>query len=126
MSQFDLSEKELKALLQSEGLEEPSLSFNRNILEKAQVMEKTPALTIPLWVKILFGVLVISPLVYLSFFTNGVDIGLQQLNLQKPEVSLNIGLSNTYQYILLLAVAIVWIAIFFNKFLDQQHKVKKG
>lgn len=126
MSEFNLSEKELKALLQSEGLEEPSLSFNRDILEKAKAIKKTPALTIPLWVKALFGVLVIAPLVYLSFFTNAIDAGLQQLELNKPELSLNIGLSNTYQYILLMAVGTVWMALLFNKFLNHQHKVKKG
>ena len=41
MSDLNLSEKELKALLQSEGLEEPSLSFNRNILEKSRGYRKS-------------------------------------------------------------------------------------
>ena len=62
MSKFELSDKELKQLLQNEGLEEPSMSFNRMILEKAQAFEQTRSIKTPLALKIAFGVLMLIPL----------------------------------------------------------------
>lgn len=129
MSEFNLSDKELKALLQNEGLDEPSLSFNRNVLERIKADEKRSAFLIPIWAKVLFGLLVLSPLAYLAYVSGGLDLGLGQVSsFERPKLSLNIGLSSTYQYICLLAVAVVWMAFIFNKFLDQQNqsKVKKG
>ena len=129
MNEFNLSDKELKALLQNEGLDEPSLSFNRNILEQIKVEEKRSAFLIPLWVKIVFIILVVSPLAYLTFGTAAMGLGAEQLDsLKLPELSFNLGLNSTYQYISLLAVAVVWMAFIFNRFLDQQNqsKVKKG
>ncbi len=129
MNEFNLSDKELKALLQNEGLEEPSLSFNRNILEQIKAEEKRSTFLVPLWVKILFIVLVVSPLAYLTFAADGVNLGMEKLNeIEMPNLSLNIGLSPTYQYISLLAIAVIWMAFIFNRFLDQQNqtKVKKG
>lgn len=129
MNEFNLSDKELKALLQNEGLDEPSLSFNRNILEQIKADEKRSAFLIPVWVKILFVILIISPLAYLTFGTAGMDLGIEQLDsLKLPQLSFNFNLDLTYQYISLLAVAVIWMAFIFNRFLDQQNqsKVKKG
>ncbi|MFT6871289.1 MAG: hypothetical protein ACJAVN_000286 [Roseivirga sp.] len=129
MNEFNLSDKELKALLQNEGLDEPSLSFNRNILEQIKADEKRSSFLIPNWVKIVFILLVISPLAYLGFIGGSMDLGIQALNgIKVPEVSLNFGLDSTYQYILFLAVGVAWMAFIFNRFLDQQNqsKVKKG
>lgn len=129
MNEFNLSDKELKALLQSEGLDEPSLSFNRNILKQIKAEEKRSSFLIPNWVKIVFILLVISPLAYLGFIGASIDLGIQALNeIKVPEVSLNFGLDSTYQYILFLAVGVAWMAFIFNRFLDQQNqsKVKKG
>lgn len=129
MNEFNLSDKELKALLQNEGLDEPSLSFNRNILEQIKVEEKRSAFLIPLWAKIVFIILVVSPLAYLTFGTAGMGLGAERLDsLKLPELSFNLDLNSTYQYISLLAVAVIWMAFIFNRFLDQQNqsKVKKG
>lgn len=129
MNEFNLSDKELKALLQNEGLDEPSLSFNRNILEQIKVDEKRRAFLIPIWVKIVFIILVVSPFAYLAFGTVGMNLGIEQLDsLKLPELSFNLSLNSTYQYISLLAVAVVWMAFIFNRFLSQQNqsKVKKG
>ncbi|MBO3699627.1 hypothetical protein [Roseivirga sp. E12] len=129
MKEFNLSDKELKALLQNEGMDEPSLSFNRNILEQIKKEEVRSTISIPLWSKIVFIILVLSPLAYLAFTTGDIDLGLQQLNeIRTPKLSLNLGLSSTYQYISLLAVAVIWMAFIFNRFLEQQNetKVKKG
>lgn len=129
MKEFNLSDKELKTLLQNEGLDEPSLSFNRNILEQIKKEEQRSTFPIPLWAKIIFIVLVLSPLAYLAFVAGGLDLGIQQLDTVKaPKMSLKLGLSSTYQYISLLTVAVIWMAFIFNKFLEQQNgsKVKKG
>lgn len=129
MNEFNLSDKELKALLQNEGLDEPSLSFNRNILEQIKFEEKRSAFLIPLWAKIVFIILVVSPLAYLTFGNAGMDLGIDQLDgLKIPQLSFDFNLDSTYQYISLLAVAVIWMAFIFNRFLDQQNqsKVKKG
>ncbi len=129
MKEFNLSDKELKALLQNEGMDEPSMGFNRNILEQIKKEEKRSTFPIPMWVRIVFILLVLSPLAYLAFAAGDVDLGIQQLNtIKTPKMSLNFGLSSTYQYISLLTVAVIWMAFVFNKFLEQQNeaKVKKG
>lgn len=127
MNEFNLSDKELKALLQNEGLDEPSLSFNRNILEHIKAEEKRSTLHVPAWVKIAFIVLVISPLAYAAFAGADIDLGIESLNqFQIPALSFN--LSSTYQYLSLLVVGVVWMAFIFNRFLSQhnQPRVKKG
>lgn len=127
MNEFNLSDKELKALLQNEGLEEPSLSFNRIVLEKAQSLEKSKAILIPLWAKFVFALLVIAPLAYAAF-AGGLNLGLGELNIKQPDLSFNFGLSSTYQYISMLTVGVIWLAYIFNGFLNRQdqHKVKNG
>ncbi len=124
MKEFNLSDKELKALLQEEGLEEPSLSFNRIILEKAQLSQKVAAFTIPIWGKVIFALLVVSPLIYLLITGNGLNLGMDQLNIKAPDLSLNVDLSSTYQYISLLTIATIWLAVLFNKALNQQKQGK--
>jgi len=129
MKEFNLSDKELKALLQNEGMDEPSMGFNRNILEQIEKEEKRSTFPVPMWVRVVFVLLVLSPLAYLAFAAGGLDLGIQQLNtIKTPKMSLNLGLSSTYQYISLLTVAVIWMAFVFNKFLEQQNeaKVKKG
>ncbi|OEK06651.1 hypothetical protein [Roseivirga misakiensis] len=120
MNEFNLSDKELKALLQSEGLEEPSLSFNRVVLEKAKAADKAKHLIIPIWVKVLFAVIVLTPIGYLAF-AQGLNLGTEELDLPVPELSLNIGLNSTYKYISLLSVGVIWMAFFFNRYLTRQN-----
>lgn len=131
MSKFELSDKELKQLLQNEGLEEPSMSFNRMILEKAQAFEQTRSIKTPMALKIAFGVLMLIPLI-LIFVGGGVDLGLaetikeQQISIPSP--SLDFQVNSYYFYFLALTVGVIWLSIFFNKMLSNQQRstVKKG
>jgi len=127
MNEFNLSDKELKALLQNEGLEEPSLSFNRLVLEKVKAHEKSKAILIPLWAKIGFVLLVISPMAYAAF-AGGLNLGLEELSFTLPDLTFNFELDNTYRYISLLTVGLIWMAYIFNRFLTKQeeHKVKNS
>lgn len=127
MNEFNLSDKELKTLLQNEGLEEPSLSFNRLVLEKAKAHEKSKAALIPLWAKVVFVLVLISPMAYAAS-VGGINLGIEELNITRPDLSFNFGLSSTYQYISLLTVGVIWMAYIFNRFLTKQnqHKVKNG
>lgn len=123
MSKFELSDKELKQLLQNEGLEEPSMSFNRMILEKAQAFEQTRSIKTPLALKIAFGVLMLIPLI-LIFVGGGVDLGLaetikeQQISIPSP--SLDFQVNSYYFYFLALTVGVIWLSVFFNKVLSNQ------
>ena len=123
MSKFELSDKELKQLLQNEGLEEPSMSFNRMILEKTQAFEQTRSIKTPLALKIAFGVLMLIPLI-LIFVGGGVDLGLaetikeQQISI--PSSSLDFQVNSYYFYFLALTVGVIWLSVFFNKVLSNQ------
>jgi hypothetical protein len=123
MSKFELSDKELKQLLQNEGLEEPSMSFNRMILEKAQAFEQTRSIKTPLALKIAFGVLMLIPPI-LIFVAGGVDLGLaetikeQQISIPSP--SLDFQVNSYYFYFLALTVGVIWLSVFFNKVLSNQ------
>lgn len=131
MSKFELSDKELKQLLQSEGLEEPSLSFNRHVLEQVRAYEQAKAIKTPLALKIVFAVLMIVPLA-LIFINGGSDFGLgqlvegQQRNLSAPK--LNFQFNNYYIYFSALTVGVIWLSIFFYKLLGKMgnHSVKNG
>lgn len=131
MSKFELSDKELKQLLQSEGLEEPSLSFNRHVLEQVRAYEQAKAIKTPLVLKIVFAMLMIVPLT-LIFINGGSDFGLgqlvegQQLNLSAPK--LNFQFNNYYIYFLALTVGVAWLSLFFYKLLGKMgnHSVKNG
>lgn len=127
MSEFNLSDKELKALLQNEGLEEPSLSFNRAVLEKAKAYEKSKAILIPIWAKLIFALVVIAPMAYVAF-TGGLNLGIERLNIKQPDLTFDFGLDSTYQYISFLTVGVIWMAYIFNRFLarQDQHKVKNS
>lgn len=133
MKEFNLSDKEIKALLQEEGLEEPSLSFNRIVLEKAELSKRHRTLTVPLWAKLVFALLILSPISYMLIDGGGLNLGIDswgidKLNIKRPEFSLDISLSSTYQYISLLVIGVIWMAVLFNRFLNQQnqHKVKNS
>ena len=124
MSQFELSDKELKQLLQSEGLEEPSLSFNRMILEKAAAYDQVRSIKTPLALKILFAALMVVPVVFLLLW-GGFDLGLAKMlesqELQIPKPDLNFHINNYYIYFLSLTVGVVWLSIFFNKMLNREE-----
>ena len=131
MSKFELSDKELKQLLQNEGLEEPSLSFNRIILEKAAAYDKAKSLKVPLGLKILFTLLMAIPIV-LILWNGGVHLGLgETMNAQKiqlPSANLNFTLDKVYLYFMAMTVGVVWLSVFFYKMLrhNQNGSVKNG
>ncbi len=131
MSKFELSDKELKQLLQYEGLEEPSLSFNRVILEKAAAYEKARSMKVPIAIKLLFSLLMIIPVV-LILWNGGVHIGLgETLDAQKiqiPSPDINFTINNTYVYFLAMTIGVVWLSIIFYKLLihNQKTSVKNG
>ena len=130
MSKFELSDKELKQLLQNEGLEEPSLSFNRSILEQLNAYEHAKAIKTPLALKIIFGVLMIVPLVMI-FMSGGINLGLNEVlesqKLSIPNPDLNFHINNYYIYFLALTVGMVWLSIFFYKMLrNEDHSSVKN
>lgn len=118
MSKFELSDKELKQLLQNEGLEEPSMRFNRNVLHQISTYEKAQSIKTPLALKILFVVFMCIPLL-LIFMNGGVDLGLNQ-EMSLPNFDLNFQLNNDYIYFTALAVGAIWLAVFFNKLINNR------
>ncbi|MCO6359621.1 hypothetical protein [Roseivirga pacifica] len=126
MSKFELSDKELKRLLQEEGLEEPSLRFNKSVLNKVAAYEQAKRLKTPLWLKLVLGIFALLPAAYLVFGGLNLDFGEQtQKNIQWPSVSINLDFltNSTYFFFTFLVVGAIWMAIIFNRFLEQyNHK----
>jgi len=62
MKEFDLSDKEIKALLQEEGLEEPSMAFNSAILSQISGLEeRAKPVMAPKWLVITLLLMLIIP-----------------------------------------------------------------
>lgn len=76
MKEFDLSDKELKELLQMEGLEEPSMGFNRALLEKVTQYEKTKIrpVYIPKWLKVGYFSIIIVAVGFLLLSKKNIDL----------------------------------------------------
>lgn len=123
MKELDISDNELKKLLQNEGLDEPSMSFNRNILEKLEGPVAKP-LAIPKWIWLVFALLFLTPMAVI-LWKGGFRISLFDFKWSSPQLPFDINLNSTYQYILFLSVGIVWLAFFFNKILADQ-RTKRG
>jgi len=121
MSKFELSDKELKELLQSEVLDEPSMSFNRNVINQISVSEHAKSIKTPFALKALYFVIMITPLI-LVFMNGGIDLG---LNLEKEYLtSINSGLdfriNEYYIYFAAILVGVIWLAILLNRVLTNQ------
>jgi len=129
MKEFDLSDKELKELLQIEGLEEPSMGFNRALLEKVTQYEKTKIrpVHIPKWLRVAYFSVIIVALGFLLLSKKDIDLeGLGILKLSKL-FTFNIDLS--LLVLGLLGVIVVWMAVLLNRYFKHQElekAVKKG
>lgn len=130
MKEFDISDKELQALLKSEGLEEPSADFNASVLSKIEAFEKkkTEPARAPKWILILMGFLFIAPSAYFIFFGEKVLSDRTATGLEFP--SLGFGLSNKFTLILMVSMLVIGMTLFFAGFLNrhpvQKDQVKKG
>jgi uncharacterized BrkB/YihY/UPF0761 family membrane protein len=127
MSKFELSDEQLKQLLRNEGLEEPSLSFNRKVLEQVQVYERARSIRTPMWVKVLFALFIVVPVV-LIITVGGVNYQLGEGSfafntIQLPKINIDLN----YLYYFALLVAALWLSVVFYKILDKSnHRVKNG
>ncbi|GHE52739.1 MULTISPECIES: hypothetical protein [Roseivirga] len=127
MSKFELSDEQLKQLLRSEGLEEPSLSFNRKVLEQVQVYERARSIRTPMWVKVLFALFIVVPVV-LIITVGGVNYQLGEGSFSFNTIQLpRINIDLNYLYYFALLVAALWLSVVFYKILDKSnHRVKNG
>lgn len=130
MKEFDISDKELEALLKSEGLEEPSANFNQSVLSRIEAFEKkkTEPARAPKWILILMGFLFIAPSAYFIFFGEKVLSDRTATGLELP--SLGFGLSNKFTLILMVSMLVIGMTLFCAGFLNRQSlqkdRVKKG
>ncbi|MEC7752982.1 MAG: hypothetical protein VYB44_03065 [Bacteroidota bacterium] len=127
MSKFELSDEQLKQLLRNEGLEEPSLSFNRKVLEQVQVYERARSIRTPMWVKVLFALFIVVPVV-LIITVGGVNYQLGEGSFSFNTIQLpRINIDLNYLYYFALLVAALWLSVVFYKILDKSnHRVKNG
>lgn len=118
MKEFDLSDKELKSLLQEDGLESPSMGFNKAVLSKIEAFEKSKAKPIkaPKW--LVFGLLTlsISPALYYSL-TGTWDLNSFLKEVEMPALNFDLTISTTYIWISVLTVGVIGMAMLFDKFL---------
>jgi len=129
MKEFDLSDKELKDLLKTEGLEEPSMGFNHTLLEKVEQYEKTKSrpVSIPTWLKVAyFSVIIIA---ISSLFIAGKGFDLQSTGVSEITNVLISSFNATVLGIALSGVVVVWMAFLLNRYFQHQslpETVKKS
>lgn len=118
MKEFDLSDKELKSLLQEDGLETPSMGFNKAILSKIDTYEKkrvTP-LKAPKWLILALMTFLIAP----SFFflsKGNWDSNSVLKGIELPSLNFDLAINTTYLWISVLTVAVIGLAMLFDRFL---------
>lgn len=128
MKEFDISDKELKSLLHSEGFEEPAPDFNQSVLSKIEAFEKEKATPVkaPKWILLLLAFLFVAPSVYFIFFGDPSVFEGERINIPV----LNTGISTKFMIILIFAILATGMALIFNRMLQQQSReksqVKKG
>lgn len=126
MSEFDISDKEIKSLLQSEGLESPSEGFNQSVLSKIEAMEQKKAqpVTAPKWLLILVAALFIAPSLYFVFSGQSILTEPNQFSLQ----SLNPGISSQFFLIGAGVLLVVGLVLLFTTLARKPlgKRVKKG
>ena len=127
MSEFDISDKELKSLLQADGLEQPSAEFNNLLLEKIKKTEarKAQPVTAPKWLLILMGILFIAPSVYFVLSGQSILTEPGQFSLE----SIDLGISPKFVWIGVLALLILGITLLLNTLYKRpagKSRVKKG
>ena len=120
MKEFDLSEKELKALLKTEGLEEPSMGFNYALLEKVKQYEKTRIrpVRIPQWMKLVyFSVIIIA---VIGLFLSSQKVELDFIGLAYLANFFTASMDLSLLFLGALGIVVVWAAYFLNRHL--QHR----
>jgi hypothetical protein len=117
MKEFDLSDKELKSLLQEDGIESPSMGFNKSILSKIDSIEKTKATAIkaPKW--LIFGLMIlfIAPAVFFLAIGTG-DLNSLMNGIEIPTLSFDLTFNTTYVWVGVLIVGVISMAMLFDKF----------
>jgi hypothetical protein len=124
MKEFEISDKELKALLHAEGVEEPSMSFNKSVISKIEAFEakKAEPVRAPKWVLVVLAFLFIAPTAYFILSGQVSLTGDNAINLELP--SPDLGISSKFVMILVLAVMSVGMALLFDRMLRQQSLQK--
>lgn len=124
MKEFDLSDKEIKSLLQEEGLEEPTMAFNTAILTQIKNLEEmAKPVTAPKWLIIsLLFILIISSIIGLG------RIQLPQSEfLRKVDFSIfdfGIALSRSYLWVSVSVVVMLCLAVLFDKYVINGAKTR--
>lgn len=125
MKEFDLSDKELKELLQMEGLEEPSMSFNRALLEKVEQYEKTRIrpVYIPKWLKAVYFLIITVAVGFLLLSKKNIDF--EGLGVSKLTELFTFNVDLSLLVLGLLSIMVVWMAVLLNRYFQHQQ-LQKG
>ncbi len=118
MKEFDLSDKELKSLLQEEGLEEPSMGFNKSVLSKIEAYEKAKIepIRVPKWLILSLLALFITPVIYILSTSKFTLNNLLQ-DVEMPSFNINLDFNPTYAWFGFLAILLIGMVVLFDKFL---------
>lgn len=124
MKEFDLSDKEIKALLQEEGLEEPSMAFNSSIITQIRVLEeKSKPVTAPKWLIIsLVLILGISSIIGLSGIQIPQSEFLSKIDFSRFDFVIEI--SRSYLWVSVSVVVMLWMAVLFDKYVIHGAKTR--
>ena len=129
MSEFDISDKELKSLIEADGPDQPSINFNQGVLDKIRAAEaqKAKPVSAPKWLLIILAVLFIAPSLYFVFAGKSALTNPEKLQEYMPDVETGIG-SNVILIvtIVLLVGGIAMMMGAFGKWPFKKERVKKG
>ena len=129
MSEFDISDKELKSLFHAEGPDSPSVDFNQQVLAKIKAAEtqKAKPVSAPKWLLITLAVLFIAPSIYFVFAGKSALTNPEKLQEYMPSVETGLG----SQVILIVTVTLLIGGIAmamgaFGKWPFKRERVKKS
>ncbi|MFT6216368.1 MAG: hypothetical protein ACJAS3_002778 [Roseivirga sp.] len=117
MKEFDLSDKEIKSLLKEEGLQEPPMAFNTSILAQIKALDSNKAkpISAPKWlVYLLLSVVTLPAFTILSKFKLTESEIFSELNFSGLQLDMEI--NSSYFWMSVLVIALIWMAILFDKF----------
>ena len=124
MKEFDLSDKEIKSLLQEEGLEESTMAFNTAILTQIKNLEEmSKPVTAPKWLIIsLLLILGISSIIGLSRIQIPQSEFLSKIDFTRFDFGLEI--SRSYLWVSVSVVVMLWMAVLFDKYVIHGAKTR--
>ena len=128
MKEFDISDKELKSLLKSDGLDNPPVDFNDKVLSRIEALEqeKIRPAKAPKWILLIMGFLFIAPTIYFLFYGDPSVLENRSVNIP----IFNTGISAKSLLILTFAILATGMTLLFSRMLKQQSaekaRVKKG